>query len=226
MRTCYVIQFETPVTYAEGLKFQKQAFDIVRNGMVDGILLMLQHLPVFTVGSNGGVENLLVSPEVLNNLGIEICETDRGGNITYHGPGQIVVYPILNLNSFMKDTHWYLRQLETVVMSSLEAFGLKGQRKEKYTGVWIGNRKIAAIGIHVKKWITMHGLSINLHVNKAHFGLINPCGITEYGVASLDDYCGAVEDQVIIDKVRETFGDTFDMSLIQKDAFFLEEQKL
>ena len=226
MRTCYVIQFETPVTYAEGLKFQKQAFDIVRNGMVDGILLMLQHLPVFTVGSNGGVENLLVSPEVLTNLGIEIYETDRGGNITYHGPGQIVVYPILNLNSFIKDTHWYLRQLETVVMRSLEAVGLKGQRKEKYTGVWVGDRKIAAIGIHVKKWITMHGLSINLQYNKAHLGLINPCGITEYGVASVDDYCVAVEDQAIIDKVCETFGDTFDMRIIQKDSFFLEEHKL
>ncbi|WP_092590654.1 lipoyl(octanoyl) transferase LipB [Acidaminobacter hydrogenoformans] len=226
MRTCYVIQFDNPVTYANGLKLQKQAFDIVRSGRADGILLMLQHSPVFTIGSNGGVENLLVQPDVLSSMGIEICYTSRGGNITYHGPGQLVVYPIMNLNSFVKDTHWYLRQLETAVIKSLEAFGLEGKRKEKYTGVWIGDNKIAAIGVHVKKWITMHGLSLNLHVNKEHFGLINPCGIVEFGVASLNEYCETVEDQMIINKVRDTFGDIFDMRLIQKDAFFLGEQIL
>jgi len=226
MRTCYVIQFDNPITYANGLKLQKQAYDIVRSGRVDGILLMLQHSPVFTVGSNGGMENLLVQRDVLSSMGIEICETSRGGNITYHGSGQLVVYPILNLNSFVKDTHWYLRQLETAVIKSLESVGLEGKRKEKYTGVWIGDKKIAAIGVHVKKWITMHGFSLNLHVNKAHFDLINPCGILEFGVASLNEYCEAVEDQMIIDKIREAFGYIFDMRLIQKDAFFLEEQIL
>lgn len=224
MRTCYVIQIENPVAYAEGLRLQKKAFDIVRNGTVDGILLMLQHHPVFTVGSNGGGENLLVSLEVLTRLGIEICETNRGGNITYHGPGQLVVYPILNLNSFMKDTHWYLRQLETIVITSLEAYGLKGQRKENYTGVWIEDQKIAAIGVHVRKWITMHGFSINLRVNKAHFGLINPCGITEFGVASLNEYGIAISDQELCQKVKEKFGEIFDATLIPADTSILEEE--
>ncbi len=224
MRTCYVIQIKNPIAYAEGLRLQKLAFDIVRSRMADGIIFMLQHHPVFTVGSSGGGENLLVPPEVLARLGIEICETNRGGNITYHGPGQLVVYPILNLNNFVKDTHWYLRQLETVVISSLEAYGLKGQRKEKYTGVWIGDRKIAAVGVHVSKWITMHGLSINLHVNRAHFGLINPCGITEFGVASLNEYCTAISDQEIYQKVQEKFGEIFDAKLIQADTRILEEE--
>lgn len=224
MRTCYVIQIENPITYDEGLRLQKRAFDIVRNGLVDGIILMLQHHPIFTWGSTGGMDNLLVPLETLTQLGIEICESNRGGNITYHGPGQLVVYPILNLNSFVKDSHWYLRQLETVVITSLEAYGLKGQRKEKYTGVWIGDRKISAIGVHVSKWITMHGLSINIHVDKAHFGLINPCGITEFGVGSLNEYCSAISDQEICHKVQEKFGEIFDAKLIQADMSILKEE--
>lgn len=223
MRTCHVIQIENPITYAEGLRLQKRAFEIVRQGPADGILLMLQHHPVFTVGRKGGGDNLLVPQETLTRLGIEICETNRGGNITYHGPGQLVAYPILNLNSFLKDTHWFLRQLETVVISALDAYGLQGERKEKYTGVWIGDHKIAAIGVHVEKWITMHGLSLNLHVNKSHFGLINPCGITEFGVASLNEYHMKINDQAIYDKVREKFGETFKMELIEADIRFLEE---
>lgn len=226
MRTCYVIQIENPITYAEGLRLQKQAFGIVRNGMVDGILLMLQHHPVFTVGSSGGMDNLLVPQEALTRLGIEIHETNRGGNITYHGPGQLVVYPILNLNRFIKDTHWYLRQLEAVVISSLEEYGLRGQRKEGYTGVWIGDQKIAAIGVHVQKWITMHGFSLNLHVNKSHFSLINPCGITEFSVASLDDYCATVRDHVVYDRVQEKFGEIFDATLIKEDIRLLEERAI
>ncbi len=224
MRTCYVIQIENPIPYSEGLRLQKQAFERVREGAADGILLMLQHHPVFTVGRKGGGDNLLVPPETLARLGIEICETNRGGNITYHGPGQLVAYPILNLNSFQKDTHWFLRQLETVVISALEAFGLQGQRKDRYTGVWMGDHKIAAIGVHIEKWITMHGLSLNLHVNKEHFALINPCGITEFGVASLDEYRETINDQAIYDRVRVEFGKAFDMKLIHQDIDFLEER--
>lgn len=215
MKNIYSITFDKPVGYVEGLQMQQRAFNLVKEKQIDGILLLLQHEPVFTFGSGGGYENLLVPKEKLGKLGIDICETRRGGNVTYHGPGQLVVYPILNLNKFKKDAHWYLRQLEEVVIRTLETYGITAGRKPEYPGVWVGNKKITAIGVHAKKWITLHGFAFNIFVNKDHFGLINPCGITEFGIASIDDYLEVVDYDKVLSKVKEKFKEVFDMNLIE-----------
>lgn len=225
MRKCYVIEFKNPIGYAEGLEIQQRAFNLVNKNEMDGILLLLQHKPVFTIGRSGGKDNLLVSKEKLDELGIELYETSRGGNITYHGLGQLVAYPILNLNKFKKDAHWYLRQLEEVVIRTLETYGITPRRKPKYTGVWVGDSKVAAIGVHVKRWITMHGFAFNLFVNKEHFRLINPCGITEFGIASIDDFLDEVYYDDVLNRVKEKFKEVFNMELTNKELNFLRSDK-
>ncbi len=131
MRTCYVTEFKNLIGYKDGLELQNRAFKFVVQNNMDGILLLLQHKPVITIGKSGGIDNLLVSRKALNRFGIELYKSSRGGNITYHGPGQLVAYPILNLGKFQKDAHWYLRQLETVVMNTVRYYGVKAGIKPK-----------------------------------------------------------------------------------------------
>lgn len=221
MNNCYVIKIDKPVGYAEGLEIQQRTFNLVKEKQMDGIILFLQHKPVITIGSSGGKENLLVSKERLDALGIELFQTRRGGNITYHGQGQLVAYPILNLNKFKKDAHWYLRQLEEVIIRTLKTYGIIAGRKPKYTGVWVEDSKIAAIGVYVKRWITMHGFAFNLFVNKEHFSFINPCGITEFGVASLDDYIEEIDYDDVVNRVKNKFKEVFDMELTNSRLNFL-----
>ena len=212
----YVLQnIDSPVSYDTGLKLQKRAFELVQSGHLTGVILMLEHLPVVTVGQRNRLNNLLVSEEKLKQLGIQLAKTNRGGDITFHGPGQLVVYPVLNLNCLKKDTHWYLRQLETVIINTLRVFDIQGTRKEKYTGVWVGNQKIAAIGVHVSKWITQHGLSLNLSVDKDFYKLINPCGITEYGVTSLSDCIGGFQIKDILGQIKIQFENVFGIRIIE-----------
>lgn len=210
-RDFYAVEYDNEIKYGEGLTIQKNVFEMVKENNMGGILLLLQHKPVFTIGSKGGWENLLTPIEHLKEQGIEIFETNRGGNITYHGHGQLVAYPIFNLKALKKDTHWYLRQLEEVIIRTLETFDIKAGRKEKYTGVWVEDKKIAAIGVHVKRWITMHGFAFNLTVNKAHFRLINPCGIKEYDIASLDDYIESVVYSDVVKEVKKQFERIFNI---------------
>ena len=214
MKRCYVLEYNKYVGYEEGLVLQYDALDLVRQNQMDGIILLLQHKPVITIGKNGGKEHLLASKESLDKLGIELYETRRGGNITYHGPGQLTAYPILNLKKFEKDIHWYVRQLEEVVIEVLKTYEITAGRKRQYTGVWVENRKIAAIGVHVTRWITMHGFAFNFSVNKEHFGLINPCGITEFGIVSLDDYLKKVAYGDVTNRVKDSFSKVFDTALI------------
>jgi len=209
-KRCFVVEFKEPVGYGEGLALQERAFNKVYVGEADGILLLLEHKPVFTIGRSGGRENLLVDERALDMLGIELYETNRGGNITYHGPGQIVAYPIFNLSKWKKDLPWYVSCLEEVVIRVLRDYDIRAGRKPKYRGVWIGDKKIAAIGIAVDKWITMHGFAFNVKVNKSHFGLINPCGIREFSVASLDDYVDGVDFREVVKKVKEQFSLVFE----------------
>lgn len=222
MRKCYIIEFDHLIGYEYGLELQKKAFDLVRNSDIDGIILVLQHKAVLTTGSSGGSENLLVSKETLNEMGIELYQSNRGGNVTYHGPGQMVVYPIMDLTKFQKDSHWYLRQLEEVIIKTLEKYGIPGGRKPKYTGAWIKDKKIAAIGVHVKKWITMHGFAFNISVKKSHFDLISPCGIKEFGIASLDDYIESVKYSEVLEVVRKKFEEVFDIELSKADKELLD----
>lgn len=193
-----LIMPEGNISYDEGLKMQEKAYKLVADGECDGVIFILEHKPVFTVGANGGLENLLVTFEELKNKKIDIVKTNRGGNITFHGPGQIVVYPILNISGYHKDVHWYVSLLENVVINILSEYNIRGYKKPEYRGVWVDEKKISAVGVHLKKWISTHGLSLNVNVDKAYFSMINPCGITEFGVASMEDY----QDNVKIDDVK------------------------
>jgi lipoyl(octanoyl) transferase len=216
LKSCYVTELRESISYKEGIELQKKAFDIVNAGKIDGILLLLQHKPVITIGKGGGKENLLVSREKLDELGVEIYETTRGGNITYHGPGQLVSYPILNLNKFNKDAHLYLRQLEEVIIRTLREYDINAGRKIKYTGVWVDDLKIAAIGVALRRWITKHGFSFNISVNKDHFALINPCGITSFGICSLEDFVTEVDYNEVIYNIKTKFQEVFHTELIDK----------
>ena len=158
--------------------FQKQIFQAVKNQEIPSALILCQHYPVITLGRLADKKNILVSESELRNRGIQVCEIERGGDVTYHGPGQLMVYPVFNLNYLKKDIHWFLRQLEEAVIAYLSDLGIKGQRRPGLTGVWANAKKISSIGIAIRNWITFHGLSINIKSDDlTNFSLIRPCGM-------------------------------------------------
>ena len=173
------------VSYQEGLELQQQARQRVAGGDVAGVLILLEHQPVITTGRAGGKENLRTSLSGLQAERIEVVETNRGGNITCHNPGQLVGYPVLNLSRWQEDVHWYVEQLEEVLIRTVARYGIVAGRKARYTGVWAGNRKMAAIGVSVRNWITSHGFALNVNNDLALFQQIVPCGIEDFGVTSL-----------------------------------------
>lgn len=155
------------------------------NRDIPDILLLLEHPPTLTMAKENDQQNILVSENILREKGIAVYRTDRGGGITLHGPGQIVGYPILHLHKWGNDIHRYIRNLEQVIIQTLKAYSLKSRRDAKHVGVWIGEEKIAAIGVKVKKWVTKHGFALNVNTDLSYFDLINPCGIVDKGVTSL-----------------------------------------
>ena len=200
------------VSYAEGLALQKQARARVAAGQYDGVLLLLEHRPVITIGRGGGRENLIASIADLQAASIEVVESDRGGNVTCHNPGQLVGYPIFNLNKWQEDVHWYVEQVEEVLIQTLSELGILAGRKARYTGVWVGNRKIAAIGVSVRHWITGHGFALNVKNDLKLFQTIIPCGIEEFGVASLQDQGVSIEVPEVARYVALKFSEVFDAS--------------
>lgn len=150
-------------------------------------LLLVEHdPPVITVSARKTArQHLVATPDMLARAGVEVCETDRGGDITYHGPGQLVVYPILDLNTLTLRLHGYMRLLEQVIIDTLARFGIEGHRDQTATGVWVGGSKICAMGVRVSRWVTMHGLALNVTTNLDHFNLIVPCGLVGRGVTSM-----------------------------------------
>jgi lipoate-protein ligase B len=173
------------IDYKEAWDLQKEVFELRHNSKVSDVLFLLEHPHTYTLGKVADKNHLISSKEYLEHNKISVYEIDRGGDITYHGPGQIVGYPIIDLNEWQKDTHKYLRGLEEVIIRTCEHFGLKGERDPKYTGVWIEDRKIAAIGIKVSHWITMHGFAFNINTDLSLFSGIIPCGIVGKDVTSL-----------------------------------------
>ncbi len=157
-------------------------------------MVLTEHDPVITIGRTGTMKNLLVPPEYLARQGIDLVEIDRGGDITFHGPGQIVGYPILDLNSFQRDVHWYLRTLEGVIIGTLQAFNIDAGRIPGLTGVWAGGRKVCAMGIKVTRWVTMHGFALNVNTDLEFFKHIIPCGIADRGVTSISELTGNIVD--------------------------------
>ena len=163
--------------YEEALDLQRDLHRRRRAGDIGDVVLALEHDPVFTVGRSGSLSSLLVPPERLETEGIRLIEIERGGDMTYHGPGQLVVYPILDLRGHGKDVKGYVRRLEETAIKTLDEFGITATRRPGYPGVWTGVRKIASIGVYVKGWVTLHGLALNVDVNPEHFAMINPCGL-------------------------------------------------
>ena len=157
---------------------------------VPDVLLLVEHPPVYTIGRRGGDEHLLVGPTFLESKGAEVFHIDRGGDITFHGPGQLVGYPILDLTDHRRDVHWYLRQLEESLIRTLAEFGIRAGRQEGLTGVWIGDEKVAAIGIKVSRWVTMHGFALNVTTDLRYFDYIVPCGISDKRVTSMERLLG------------------------------------
>ena len=180
------------VPYGEALALQRALVEERRSGRIPDLLLLLQHPPVITVGvkGDGGRSNIVASPEYLASLGIEIFETGRGGDVTYHGPGQIVGYPILDLRPDRCDVHRYVRDIEEMMIRVCAGYGQAAGRIKGLTGTWIGTDKIGAIGVRISRWITSHGFAFNVNTNLDHFKLIVPCGISEGGVTSLEKATG------------------------------------
>jgi len=185
-RTCLLYQWQEPIPYLSAWQWQKELVaERIQNHNLPDAVIALEHQPVYTLGQGAKTEFLQFS---LADPTIEWHRTERGGEVTYHAPGQLVIYPILNLRYFQPDLHWYLRQLEEVVIQTLGIYGLQGDRKKGLTGVWLGDQKVAQIGIKVSRWITMHGFAINVDMDMAGFNRIVPCGISEYGCAQLCDF--------------------------------------
>jgi lipoyl(octanoyl) transferase len=174
------------VPYAEALEIQAELVKRRRAGEVEDTLLLLQHPHVITLGTGTHEENVLISAEERERRGIELFKAGRGGDVTYHGPGQLVGYPIFDLKPDRCDLHRYLRDLEEALIGVLGEYALEGRRREGMTGVWVGDRKLAAIGVRVSSgWITSHGFALNVATDLGFFDAIVPCGIREYGVGSL-----------------------------------------
>ena len=183
------------VEYEDGLNLQK-AFATARKGSsVPDVLMLLEHPPVLTMGRGGKAVNILAPAAELDRLGVRLHETDRGGDVTYHGPGQVVGYPVVNLAPDRCDVRRYVRDIEEMMIATVGDYGLKADRIDGWTGVWLGEkgkdaRKIGAVGVHISRWITTHGFALNVNTNLSHFGLIVPCGIAEAGVTSLEKELG------------------------------------
>ena len=200
--------------YRQAFLLQDRLLDERISGKISDVLLLLEHPPTLTMGRVDDTDNLLVSESALKERGVAIYPTDRGGSITWHGPGQLVAYPIIDLADRNRDIHYYVRNLEEVIIRTLQAFSISASRDAENVGVWVGSEKIAAIGVKVRKWVTKHGFAINVNSDLSHFSLINPCGITDRGVTSI---AGILGHEVPMADVREAvvniFGTVFDMSV-------------
>lgn len=174
------------IDYKDAWDLQKSIHQLRTENKIDDILLLLEHPHTYTLGKTADKQNLVGDKKYLDENKISVYDIDRGGDITYHGPGQIVGYPIINLTNWKQDTHKYLRSLEEVIIKVCREYGLTGKRVQKFTGVWIDERKICAIGIKVSRWITMHGFAFNVNTDLKLFNGIIPCGISDKEVTSLN----------------------------------------
>lgn len=192
--------------YARVWELQKRLVELRRQSRVPDMLLITEHEPVITMGRGTNRGNLLASEEQLRQKGVSLFEIERGGDMTFHGPGQSVLYPIIDLTCRGKDLHKYLRDLENWLIESLKELGLSAGTKKGLTGVWVNDSKVAAIGVAVSRWVAYHGVALNVNTDLDYFRLINPCGITEYPVGSLKKL---LDRQFDIEKVNNILADIF-----------------
>jgi len=203
------------VPYAEALALQRSLVEERRFGRIGDTLLLLEHPHVITLGvrGDGGRSHILATDEALTARGIEVFEAGRGGDVTYHGPGQLVGYPIVDLNPDRRDVHRYVRDLEEVLIRTARDYGIAAERVEGLTGVWVGREKLAAIGVRIARWVTSHGFALNVNANLDYFSLIVPCGIGDRGITSLSRLLGRpVELDETAEHVAGHFANVFDFS--------------
>ena len=194
--------------YAEAFALQQQLVGERKRGEIADQLLFVEHPHVVTMGRNAKLENLLAAPELLARAGIEFHHTDRGGDVTYHGPGQVVGYPIIDLREWQRDVVKYVRAVEEVLIVALAGFGIRGERLAGATGVWVDGAKVAAIGVHISRWVTSHGFALNVDTDLSYFRYIVPCGLTK-PVTSLRELGCTADRTQVIDALATAFAREF-----------------
>ncbi len=212
------IRISEPIAYDTMLEQQKTRCKDVEEGNAPNTLFLLEHSPVITMGRNADRAHILHSEGALDRMGVALLATDRGGDVTYHGPGQLVAYPILDLKQWRCSVGWYLRRLETALIQVLAQYGLKGEQVPGYTGVWVDGAKVAAIGVGVHQWVTFHGIALNVSPNMNHFGLIIPCGIADKPVTSLAALLGkAPVMPEVMDHFEKAFRAVFEPAINESE---------
>jgi lipoyl(octanoyl) transferase len=210
------------VGYAEALAIQKDLVEKRKRGLIPDQLLLLEHPHVITLGRNGRMENLLAGEEVLRRAGIDFHSTDRGGDITYHGPGQVVGYPIFDLREWKRDVVALVRTIEQVILDSLGEFGIQAGRIEGCTGVWVNGKKVAAIGVHISRWVTSHGFALNHTTDLSYFQYIVPCGLTK-PVTSMRELGAEAGREQVIAALARNFVKHFQFEMLSRETFSLTE---
>lgn len=207
------------VPYAEAWELQKQIVAARVGEEIPDLLVLLEHPHVYTLGRSGHAENVLLDEAALRTAGAELFWVDRGGDVTYHGPGQLVGYPIVHLARLGKDTHQHLRRLEEALIRTLGDFDLEGRRDPPNTGVWVGDEKVAAIGVRVSRWVTSHGFALNVAPDLSYFANIIPCGIREKGVTSLAKLLERPVSRAEVEPIfLRHFAEVFDVALTAVDS--------
>ena len=207
------------IRYSDGLDLQARLVAERQSGSIPDTLLLLEHDPVFTLGRNAQPQNLRLSEETLRHKGFDVFEIGRGGDVTFHGPGQVVGYPIIHLSPDRRDVHRYVRDLETVLIRTCADFEVQARQVKGLTGAWVGNEKIGAIGVRISRWVTSHGFALNVSTDLTGFDLIVPCGIQNKGVTSLERLLGRpVPLDDVMDSLARHFAGVFERQLAPADA--------
>ena len=203
------------VPYAAAVELQKTLVSERQRDAIADQLVLLEHPPVITRGVRAAADNVLASPAVLRRRGVEVHDARRGGDVTYHGPGQLVGYPIVLLKPDRCDVHRYVRDLEEVIIRAVARFGVRASRIRGLSGVWVGNDKLAAIGVRLSRWVTSHGFALNVTTDLDDFALIRPCGLADRGVTSLARVTGAeVSEVAVADCLVRQFAEVFDREIV------------
>jgi lipoate-protein ligase B len=214
------------MAYSEALELQRHiARDRISGAIPQDVLLLVEHPAVVTLGRASKEKNLVASRDFLAQNGVELFEVERGGDVTFHGPGQLVGYPIIDLKRHRLDLHWYLRKIEEALINTLADLGIRAERNAAYTGVWTRDRKIASIGVHARDWVTWHGFALNVTTDLSYFDLIVPCGINGVTMTSIAKELGIdeVSAQDVRDRVSAKFAEAFDLTVVMTPRSTLME---
>jgi len=205
------------VTYENGMQLQQRLVEMRQNDAIPDQLLLLEHPPVITLGRGGDTRNLLAPAETLREQRVRFYETTRGGDITYHGPGQLVGYPIIHLGEGSRDVRKYVTKLEEVLIRTVADFGIRAERAEGKRGIWVGEKKIAAIGVRISRWVTSHGFALNVNTNLEHFKLITPCGLPDTDVTSMSVEAGFSRPDDVRARLVQHFAEVFEREIVPRE---------